>query len=124
MSKSQRIKGLRFEQIIAQDFRAFEQNIAQDFRAIGFPDALRALEYQAGMGIDLQGTSPFSVQCKAHHDYVSISTIDEIPVQEGRIRVLVTKGDRKEPMAVLSWKDLQKLIERSYGDIISHLTSA
>ena len=90
----------------------FERKISQDFQAMGWKDAGRQLEYQANEahGYDLKNTDPFLVQCKKHKKYVPIGTIEEIEPQKGKIRLLITQGDYKEPMAVLSWKDLQTLI--------------
>ena len=93
---------------------SFERECANDFKGIGFPDAKRNLtETQTGgQGIDLVGTGDFDVQCKRKKSYVSINTIDEIPKVKDRIRVLVTKADRKPAMAVIEYDDFLTLIRR------------
>lgn len=92
----------------------FERDIANEFREIGWPKALRNLEYQseqAVFGADLIHTQPFRVQTKAKKDYVSVSTILEVKDEEGVIPLLITKGDWKEPMAVIRWIDLKPLLK-------------
>lgn len=50
-------------------------------------------------------------QCKAYKDYCPISKINEIPIVENKIRCLVTKGDRKEPMVVIPFKEFMAMLE-------------
>ena len=92
----------------------FEREIARDFQSIGYKDAKRNVtEAQTGgQGIDLVGTDIFDVQCKRKRAYSPINTIDEVPVTRDRIRLLITKADRKPAMAVLEWNDLMDLIRK------------
>lgn len=95
---------------------SFERKIANEFIQLGYPEARRHLEYQDGeaRGVDLNNTLPFLVQCKKHKEYKSINTIYEIQDfnSPGVIPLLITAGDRKEPMAVLRWSDLKSLIQQ------------
>lgn len=97
MSKLSRTKG-----------HAFERYVAQKFRSI-FPGARRLLEYQEGVGVDIENTGPLRIQCKAYKDYAPISKINEVKLSG--IPCLVTKGDRKTPMIVLSLDDFLRIIE-------------
>jgi len=102
MGKSSRTKG-----------HGFERKMAGEFRDIGFHDAKRHLEYQGeeANGIDLDGTGIFKVQLKKHKAYVSINTIHEVQCGEGDIPLLITAGDRLEPMVALRWSDFKRIIE-------------
>lgn len=95
----------------------FERDLANTLRHI-FPEAERQLEVQASkcQGVDLEGTDIFDFQCKNRAGYCSVSTINEIKVQDpDRIPVLVTKGIRQEAMAVLPLKKFVTLLEVAYG---------
>jgi hypothetical protein len=102
----------------------FERKVAQDFRSMGFPEAIRALEYQAGLGYDLNGTKPFLVQCKALNKTPNIPQVFseyKIGVDPaapgGDVQMIVFKVDRKGEYAVLKWEDMQVLI----AQVKSHL---
>lgn len=99
-AKGRRLKGIEFERKVATLFREI------------YPEACRRLEYQQTVtgGYDLESTGRLLIQCKAYQDYAPISKISEITEKEG-IPVLVTKGNRKEPMAVLPLKDLIEIIK-------------
>lgn len=87
---------------------SFERWIAKQFRSIGCEDARRELEYQEARGVDVNA-GPFAIQSKAYKDYCPISKINEIQ-DDKKINLLVTKGDRKEPMVVLKFSVFLKLI--------------
>ena len=102
MGKAERRKG-----------HAFEREIARELRDIGFPDAERQLESQVSQanGIDLRNTGPFKIQCKCRKTYVSVETINEIQCDDDDWPVLITKKTgKRDPMAVLPWSVLKKLI--------------
>ncbi len=102
MGKYQRTKG-----------HSFERKVVNDIKHI-FPEARRHLEYQDGeaYGVDIANTGDFLIQCKKHADYVPVNTINEIQnVTEMYIPIVVTAGDRLEPMAILPWKKLIRLID-------------
>lgn len=103
MSKLSRTKGL-----------SFERTVAIAFREAGFPNAKRKLEYQVDecVGVDLEGVGPYRVQCKRLAKYPSINTIKEITDKTG-VPILVCKADRDEPMAVLPFEALMKLIHKA-----------
>ena len=96
----------------------FEREVANIVGHI-FPEAKRNLEYQPGegnQGKDIGGTDRIIFQCKNHQGYVSISTIREIQLTSNEdIPVLVTKGNRLEPMAVLPFDKFVTLLEIAYG---------
>lgn len=95
-------KGNRFEVWTANYFKD----------VLGFKDAKRNLtETQTGgQGIDLVGTGKFDVQCKRYKDYVTVKKLFEVPVVEGRIALLITKADKKEPLVALRLSDFATLL--------------
>lgn len=102
--KSARVKG-----------HSFERKVAREFRELGFPNARRHLEYQAeeaSHGQDISGTYPFLVQCKATKQYAPITAIHQIADQKDQYKILVTKGDNLEPMAVMAWSDLKEILSK------------
>lgn len=101
MSKLSRAKG-----------HSFERTVAIAFREAGFPNAKRKLEYQVDecVGVDLEGVGPYRVQCKRLAKYPSINTIKEISDKTG-VPILVCKADHEDPMAVLPFAELMKLIQ-------------
>ena len=97
--------------------KQFERDIAN---AIGhiFPEAQRMLEYQASnvIGVDIEGTYPFLIQCKNHQNYCPVGTINEVKTQSSQdIPVLITKGIRMEAMAILPFEKFVTLLEVVYG---------
>ena len=90
---------------------SFERQIAEKLRKL-FPDCKRHLEmqYQEAKGYDLDNTGNLKIQIKAHKDYVPISKINEVHYSGNDIPVLITKGDHKEPMVVLSFKYFLSII--------------
>jgi hypothetical protein len=98
--------------------KQFERECANIMGHI-FPEAKRHLEYQADEaleGIDLEGTDIFRFQMKNRQNYVSVGTIKEIRTKDpNHIPVLVTKGNRLEPMAVLPFEKFVTLLEVAYG---------
>jgi len=67
-------------------------------------------------GVDIANTAPFKFQCKNNQNYKSVGTIKEIIKEsENDIPVLVTKGVRQEPMAVLPFEKFVTLLEVVYG---------
>jgi hypothetical protein len=102
--KSSRTKGHSFERFIANELKAI------------FPNAKRQLEYQIDSckGVDLSDTGKFKIQCKKHKSYVSIGTIAEVKCDRanGDIPMLITAGDRKEPIAALYLSDLIPLLKQ------------
>lgn len=93
---------------------AFERWVAIKLRKI-FPEARRQLEFQAAVaieGVDLVHTGRYKIQCKRGRKYASISAIFQVQICpiEGGCPVLITQGDRQEPMAVLPFQELIRLI--------------
>jgi len=88
----------------------FERTIANKLKHI-FPKAKRHLETQASeaeKGIDLDCTDPLGIQCKAYKNYAPITKLEEVKYG---VPVLITKGDRKKPVAVMYLDDWIKLLE-------------
>lgn len=96
---------------------AFERWVANELGHI-FLEAERRLESQASkcIGVDLDGTDRIKIQCKNYQGYASVGTIKEIQIKDPTdIPVLVTKGNKLEPMAVLPFNKLVTLLEIAYG---------
>ena len=70
-------------------------------------------------GRDVVGTPGFAIQVKSRRDYCPVSTIEEITVypKENEMRLVVTKANNKEVMAIIPWEDL-KLLIKVYRDKI------
>ena len=97
--------------------KAFEREIANWLSHI-FPEAERQLEMQASsvVGVDIQGTDIFKIQCKNYQNYAPIGKIFEVRLQnKNDIPVLVTKGIRMEAMAVIPFQKFVTLLEIAYG---------
>jgi hypothetical protein len=93
---------------------SFERKIANDLRVV-FPNAARQLEFQkdCAKGIDLRETGRFKFQCKKLKAYAPITCLSEVVCDSalGDIAVLVTAGDNKPPVAVLSFEDFLELLQ-------------
>lgn len=97
--------------------KQFERDVANALAHI-FPEAQRMLEYQASkvIGQDLEGTDLFKIQCKNHQGYASVGTIAEVRgLRDGDIPVLITKGNKLEPMVVFPFRDFIRVLEVVYG---------
>lgn len=104
--KGARAKGLQFERDVAN--------------AIGhvFPEAKRHLEYQgdsAQEGRDISNTGVYAIQCKNLQNYVPIKTIKEVNRTSENRPVLVTKGNKMEPVVVMYFSDWVKMLEETRG---------
>ncbi len=93
---------------------AYERKIAQKLRHL-FPDAKRNVTEQqtGGQGIDLVDTGNLFIQCKRLMGYAPINRIEEVNCPKEGIPVLITKGDRKPDMVVLSLVDFLTIL----GDV-------
>ncbi len=91
---------------------SFEREVAAAFRLV-FPEARRQLEYHVkdALGVDLQETGPYRIQCKRLKKYASIAAINEVVSTPPHVRILVTRGDNTETMAVLPLTELIRLIK-------------
>lgn len=94
----------------------FERDIANVFKEV-FKDSRRQLEFQKAeaVGVDLKNCGEYLVQCKAYKNYAPISCIEEIVLRKGFKPVLITKGDRLRPVAVLYFDDFMELVKRLEG---------
>ena len=99
MSKMQRDKGSRGELEAVKLLRRV------------FPDARRRVVNHAGVedGVDLECTGAFVVQVKRHKKPVSVSHL--YTIQRGGIKLLLTRGDNGEWLAVLRADDLIGILE-------------
>ena len=101
MSKLSRTKG-----------HSFEREVAKQLRRMGlFPNAKRKLEYQEDecIGVDLENTGPFAIQCKRYKKYPPMNKIFEVD-EAGKIPVLWCKEDRNVELVVLKAKDFISLL--------------
>ena len=91
----------------------FERKIAEMLRPI-FPDAKRHLEFQKAdcIGVDLDNTGPYRIQCKKLKKYAPISCIEEVKCHDwlGEIPVLITAAIDKPPLVVLPLEEWIRLI--------------
>lgn len=109
-SKKPRING-------AKKGKQFERDVSNALGHI-FPAAERMLEYQASgnVGIDIQGTGNFKIQCKRNAGYAPISRIHEVRSKDQNdIPVLVTKGNRMDTMAVVPFDKFIYMLEVMHG---------
>jgi hypothetical protein len=91
----------------------FERKIVAEFRSKGWIRACRNIETNpdATLGIDLLHTEPFAIQCKRRRDYVSVSTIGEIPpTSPPSIPVVITKPDEGIAMVIIPLHHFLSLI--------------
>lgn len=100
----------------AKKGKQYEREIANELGHI-FPDAQRMLEYQGsnGIGVDLENTDIFRIQCKCWANYANPNVIFEIREPKPHIPVLVTKANNRPSMAVLPFKEFVTLLEIAYG---------
>lgn len=88
---------------------AYERAIVIKFKKL-FPEAIRQLEYQEGLGVDLANTGRLRIQCKRRKNYAPMSCLEEARDGKG-IPVLVTKADRKESIVALPLVDFLAILE-------------
>ena len=91
---------------------SFEREVAKKLRRLGlFPNAKRKLEYQEDecIGVDLENTGPFAIQCKRYKKYPPMNKIFE--VDDGtKMPVLWCKEDRGPELVVLKADDFISLL--------------
>lgn len=109
MNSSKKLSG----KAVRQKGLNFERDLAKSLRHI-FPDVERQLEFQSSQakGVDLRGTEPYLIQCKRSRKYASITKIEEVVPQKGKIPVLVSKGDNLKAVAVLYLEDFILMLEK------------
>ena len=88
---------------------SFERWVANEIKDT-FSSAKRQLESQEGFGYDIANTGKYRIQCKCYKSYAPISKIEEVPRDDGIVPVLVTKGYRLEPMAVIPFSDFKEML--------------
>ncbi|OPX88969.1 MAG: hypothetical protein A4E53_01702 [Pelotomaculum sp. PtaB.Bin104] len=98
-----------------QKGNSFERNIATVFREVGWPKAKRHLEFQteeADLGVDLDNTEPFGVQCKAYKKYFSMDKVYAAlkKVKRGK-PLLITKTNLKEPLCTMYLRDFLSIVD-------------
>jgi hypothetical protein len=101
--KHSRNKGAAFERFIAKALRPF------------YPNAERLLEFQSSqaVGVDLRGTGPYRIQCKAYKEAVPMSKIKEI--SDGGIHILASKTDNEKPMITMYLDDWLQMMEAAHA---------
>lgn len=95
----------------------YERAIVNRFKHI-YPKAKRLLECQGGEGYDITGMYPFMPQLKAYKKYAPIGKIEEVPLIEGMIPLLITKGDRKKDVVCMYLSDFIELVEKLEGKML------
>lgn len=93
---------------------AFEREIATAFREHGYPEAKRHLEYQAqeALGVDLDNTGPWRVQCKRGRRLAPLSALWEAVSPDGvGVPLLITRGDGGVAVAALPFEAFLRLLD-------------
>lgn len=83
----------------------FEREVAVMLRPY-YPDAKRQLEYQEGLGYDLQNTGDLSVQCKVGKSFKIENALKEA-IRPKKIAVAITKRDKEDIVVSMYWKDFE-----------------
>lgn len=83
----------------------FEREVAIMLRPY-YPDCKRQLEYQEGLGYDLQGTGDLSVQCKVGKSFKIENALKEA-VRDGKVALAITKRDREDIVVSMYFKDFE-----------------
>ena len=92
----------------------WERDLANELKKIGFPEACRHLEYQThqARGYDLEGASPFKIQCKNSKTVPNFETVfEEIDAEEFEFKVLAYKKPNKGKYAIMPMDDFLRLLE-------------
>ena len=92
--KTARRKGHNFEREVANLLKPY------------YPDAKRQLEYQEGLGYDIQNTGNLSIQCKVGKSFKIEKALAEA-VRDKFIPVAITKRDREDIVVSMYWKDFE-----------------
>jgi hypothetical protein len=92
--KTARRKGHNFEREIANLLKTY------------FPNAKRQLEYQEGLGYDIQGTDDLSIQCKVGKSFKIEKALAEA-VRPKFIPMAITKRDRENIVVSMYWDDFE-----------------
>lgn len=95
----------------------FEREVAIMLRPY-YPDAKRQLEYQEGLGYDLQGTGDLSIQCKKGSSFKIEKALEQAVVKD-KIPVAITRRDREDIVVSMYWKDFEFFLV-SYLDNINN----
>lgn len=90
---------------------SFERKISSDLRGIDVT-AKRRLEYQAGIGFDIDTRLPYLIQCKSQKRVNWIQAMNEIPEEKGFIPVVAGKVTQKGEFAFLRWDDFLNMLKR------------
>jgi hypothetical protein len=107
--KKESFGGLNVGKMSRKKGHSYERIIAQKLRKV-YPRARRLLEYQEGVGHDIERVGPFKIQCKRYKDYAPISKIKE--VKGDGVHCLVTRGDREKDVICLYLDDFINILEQ------------
>lgn len=83
----------------------FEREVAIMLRPY-FPNAKRQLEYQEGLGYDIQGVDNLSIQCKKGSSFKIEKALKQAVVDK-KIPMAITKRDREDIVVSMYWKDFE-----------------
>lgn len=92
--KTSRRKGHNFEREVAIMLRPY------------FPNAKRQLEYQEGLGYDIQGVDDLSIQCKKGSSFKIEKALEQAIVKD-KIPMAITRRDREDIVVSMYWKDFE-----------------
>ena len=98
MGSSERIKGHNFERQVVNLLKPF------------FPECMRQLEYQEGLGVDLKNTGEFSIQCKIGKSFNIQKALEEASTSKDKIPLAITKKDRSDILVTMKFEDFQTLL--------------
>lgn len=76
--------------------------------------AKRMLEYQEGLGIDIDTSLPYLIQCKSQKRVNWLSALSEIPHIKDKIPVVAGKVTGKGEFAFLRWSDFIILMKQAH----------
>lgn len=98
MGSMQRIKGHNFERQIVNLLKPF------------FPNCMRQLEYQEGLGVDIKNTDEFAIQCKIGKSFNIEKALNEASVEKNKIPLAITKRDRSDILVTMKFEDFTTLL--------------
>ena len=101
MSKAQRDKGKRGENMAAHALRVVYRDAARDLNDV-----------YNGQGVDLVNTGILAVQVKHHKNHVSVNTLKSVQPVDGRIPIVISWPTNRadKPAVILSLADFIKIL--------------
>lgn len=97
---SRRLKGHNWERKVAQDLHSID------------PTAKRALEYQQGLGYDIDTYLPYAIQCKSQKRVNWLSALKEADNIQGKHPIVAGKVTHEGEFAFMKWSTFLMLIRK------------